>query len=712
MGCKGSKSGKAKARAADGLLGVRQFVNFRAKLEAEWAAGDKDGDGSLSYEEVKRLLHKLNLSIPERQLKHDFGRFDADGNNSLSFEEFEHLFQTVRSLPDMKEVFKLACGGDNEMVAEDLRRFMLSSSLNKIRLSLSECAKLILEHEGASEKECEEILSAADKDINKSTEPFETAPVLTYDGFLRLMTDPSFNNVMDAEKYQHVYQDMTQPLSSYFISSSHNTYLKGNQLNGESSPDAISRAIKSGVRVIEIDAWDGGNLSEGPIVNHGHTMCKPTSLKGCLEVMAKEGFKHSEYPLIITIENHCSPPFQKVQMEMLSTIFGARLFLWGGADIDGKKDWTVGPAEWMSPEDLKGKVVIRDKPIKKKQKKNSKLPQEPSPMLETDLNMSMRGVGVNDEILVRNEVVPANSDDYSSGDEEEEEEDSETAQRLGVDSQLLKAMYIKNVKIKASVNKEGGVVVYAEPQFRSSSSLVEGKMLKLSKPGYAARDLAKYAQRHLVRVYPNGSRVDSSNYDPCPAWNAGCQVVALNYQSNSLPKWIAQGKFSDNGGCGYVLKPDFLRSGSNNLWDAAPSEELIQMEVTVLSGHYLPKPLKKSEKSEVIDPYVNVFVHGVESDCKKCSTAAVSNNGFNPKWNETFTFSLRAPELAYLTFTVNDHEMVGKHELVGQTSFPVCALIPGFKVVPLRFDNGAIQDAFLFVKIQFSPNPPISSTEA
>lgn len=40
-----------------------------------------------------------------------------------------------------------------------------------------------------------------------------------------------------------------------------------------------------------------------------------------------------------------------------------------------------------------------------------------------------------------------------------------------------------------------------------------------------------YTQKQFARIYPAGSRVDSSNYEPQPHWNAGCQMVALNYQT-------------------------------------------------------------------------------------------------------------------------------------------------------------------------------------
>lgn len=62
---------------------------------------------------------------------------------------------------------------------------------------------------------------------------------MTKDGFLMyLLSDDG--NIFNTS-HRKVYQDMTQPLSHYFVSSSHNTYLMDDQLTGPSSTEAYIR---------------------------------------------------------------------------------------------------------------------------------------------------------------------------------------------------------------------------------------------------------------------------------------------------------------------------------------------------------------------------------------------------------------------------------------------------------------------------------------
>jgi len=129
----------------------------------------------------------------------------------------------------------------------------------------------------------------------------------------------------------------------------------------------------------------------------------------------------------------------------------------------------------------------------------------------------------------------------------------------GVTPSLLRLMYIKNIPVPViKSDSTGEAVVFKAPSYRTSSSIAEQKMRKLASPGPSAAAICSYAKTHLLRIFPAGSRITSSNYDPVPAWNVGCQIVALNYQNFGTEVWLNQGKFQDNGGCGFVLKPSAM----------------------------------------------------------------------------------------------------------------------------------------------------------
>ena len=189
-------------------------------------------------------------------------------------------------------------------------------------------------------------------------------PILNgYFSFL-IQNDHKYLNELEAVEYLHskendvifsrkpAFQNMNQPLPAYFIASSHNTYLQGKQMMDISSLDAYARALRQGARCVELDCWDG---EKGPVITHGGAFCTKINFRDAIEVINEYAFVTSQYPLILSIENHCSTPQQDLMADIFIAVLGDKLLtapVPAGSTLDSVD-------KHPSPEALKGKIIIK-----------------------------------------------------------------------------------------------------------------------------------------------------------------------------------------------------------------------------------------------------------------------------------------------------------------------------------------------------------------
>ncbi|CAB3976733.1 1-phosphatidylinositol 4,5-bisphosphate phosphodiesterase beta-4-like [Paramuricea clavata] len=670
---------------------------------------------------------------------------------------------------------------------------------------------------------------------------------MSADGLSRyLMSD---ENLCVKSEIFDVHQDMNQPLSHYFINSSHNTYLTGRQIGGKSSVEIYRQCLLSGCRCIELDCWDGPG--DEPIITHGKAMCTNIMFKDVIEAIKETAFVTSEYPVLLSFENHCSK-YQQYKMACYCTDIFGDLLLTLPLDSHPLEENQPLP----SPNLLKRKILIKNKKLRPgqesydtdsmtssdsrkssevrlediknvkprmsklsedfdgevrealreeddgfvnilkkektlrssissdrsnhntfdkrrhnfRQRRNSSVDAEDTSKrlngciaeeASTD-DRNRNGDCVKDALKVFDAMISEMDSDSSDSKDDEKDcisitnicftendgmcptlsRDKRTTRTLPEAEEMMKRKSStastdstqsddeRDVKRSESFASFGSSIKIVQQRQNSQSSMDEvaeylanyhhsasfgnihpslsclvNYTQPIPFPGFEKSEetnlhylmssfnevaafsllkgnpveFVKYNQRQLSRIYPKGSRVDSSNYMPQVFWNAGTQMVALNLQTTDLAFQLNTGKFVDNGRSGYLLKPSVMRKSDKNFdpFTELPVDGVVAtcISIKVISGQFL------SDKR--VGTYVEVDLYGLPTDTvrKKFKTKIINSNGMNPVYDsDEFSFKrIVLPELALLRFTVLDDS----DRILGQRVIPISSIQPGYRHIPL-----------------------------
>ncbi|XP_039930543.1 1-phosphatidylinositol 4,5-bisphosphate phosphodiesterase eta-1 isoform X1 [Hirundo rustica] len=699
---------------------------------------DKNGDGLLNIEEIHQLMHKLNVSLPRRKVRQMFQEADTDENQgTLNFEEFSVFYKMMSLRRDLYLLLLSYSDKKDHLTAEELAQFLrVEQKMNNVTPEY--CLDIIQKFEVSEENKKQNVLG-----------------IEGFTGFMRSAACEVSNPL-----HREVHQDMEQPLCHYFIASSHNTYLSGDQLLSQSRADMYARVLQAGCRCVEVDCWDGPDGE--PVVHHGYTLTSKILFRDVAETINKYAFIKNEYPVILSIENHCSIQQQKKIAQYLKEIFGDKL------DLSSVS--TGDPRQLPSPQDLKGKILVKGKKLpcslgadaeegevseedsadeieddcklkpcfsngatqhqvesfirtklesllKESQIRDKEDPdsftvrallkathQSFSVNLKQNLDTKEGGKKSHGRSLMGNfgkHKRAAKAAAKAHGASDDEEQQHHPGKELGQPHRLARRR--KTVKLCRALSD---LVVYTNSV--AAQDIVDdgstGNVLSFSETRahqavqQKAEQFMLYNQRQLTRVYPSAYRIDSSNFNPVPYWNVGCQLVALNYQSEGRVMQLNEAKFRVNGNCGYVLKPQQMCKGTFNPYsaDPLPASPKKQLILKIISGQQLPKPPDSmlGDRGEIIDPFVEVEIIGLPVDCCKDQTRVVDDNGFNPVWEETLTFTIHMPEIALVRFLVWDHDPIGR-DFVGQRTVAFSSLVPGYRHVYLE----GLTEASIFVHI-------------
>ncbi|KRX06806.1 PLC-like phosphodiesterase, TIM beta/alpha-barrel domain [Pseudocohnilembus persalinus] len=505
-------------------------------------------------------------------------------------------------------------------------------------------------------------------------------------------------------------------------------------------------ALQKGVKFFEIEIWDGDK--NGPVIQYGHCMTSKLYLSEMVAKLMKHVFTNNPYPFWLSIETHCSEQQNEMAIQILKNIIGNNnLFILPKNYQDELK--------YRSPNSLKYKIILtgtiaswtiddthelqqknvvldnidnemqvmeqQDQQLAKQKKKNIQL------FLSQKKNLQkpkLKQYLEDKNATNKQENMSLNSDDEDKKGSVYENEEINQQKLISQQQQAIKQKQQQQQKNSIVKDLSGYKLTSGLQQIygfythsikgQENPSLYEIYEIKLSHlhdylesggdpqllqdtVAKKHEDLIQFTKQFLLKVRPNGKKIDSNNFNPVMGFKVGAQFIISHPQTFDVSSLVYQAKFQENNGIGYVLKPPEFRDSNSSM----QRSQKINVILKVVSGYQL-----RTLKQESVNPQVEVLViQPSQRDSLMFQTKIVEENNFNPLWksNNAWKFQVEQPDISFLVFQAISVGKGQKH-LLGWFAMPCNALRQGYRVVPLRDEHFCtIQNSYLLIHSEVSP---------
>ncbi|EEP76560.1 conserved hypothetical protein [Uncinocarpus reesii 1704] len=322
-------------------------------------------------------------------------------------------------------------------------------------------------------------------------------------------------------------------------------------------------------------------LRPEPRVLHGYTLTKEITFRDVCYAIRDTAFVTSDLPVIVSLEVHASLDQQETMVEIMTEA-------WKGMLVDFTPELAAelerGDFRHLpSPDSLRNKILIKVKWAPNHSKVENNV---------ASVEVSEGAVGP-----VKGQTASAND------------------KALAAQAAKKKPVKILHALSRLGVYTRG----YTFNELKQPEAAIPTHIFSLSEA--AVRDahesqrqaLFNHNKNFMMRAYPSGMRVNSSNLDPSFYWRQGIQIVALNWQNCDKGMMLNKGMFARSKG--WVLKPEEYRGDA---WaerqNAAKSgsgpsrRHTLHLSVQIYAGQNIPLP-KGDEHDRSFRPYVSCQLH-------------------------------------------------------------------------------------------------------